>query len=287
MRNYYFLASKNAVIIRLVAFCKRLFMIILRGKFMIITLETFIILCPLVFLAGFIDSIAGGGGIIALPAFLLTGCPIHQAIATNKLSSSFGTGISALRFIKNRMINYKITLPGIFIAILGSMSGAELSLIVPDRILKYLMFIILPIAALIVLNKNTFKTTENTNLELTPKFYFNIFLSIFLCGIYDGFYGPGTGTLLIIAITTFGKMNVTNANANAKIINFTSNLGGLIIYIMNGQAIFLLGIVAAVFSALGNYLGSGLAIKKGASITRPLLIIVLAMLLIKILVDLG
>lgn len=253
---------------------------------MTITPETFMMLCPLIFFAGFIDSIAGGGGIIALPAYLLTGCPIHQAIATNKVSSIFGTGTSTIRFIKNDMIDFRVAVPGIIFSLIGSAIGAQLSILVDDQILKYIMFIILPVAAFVILNQNIFKSNnENTKLVLTPRLYVSITLSSFFCGMYNGFYGPGTGTFLIIAFTIFGKLNVTSANANAKIINFTSGFGSLIIYILNGQVIYALGIIAAVFNIMGHYIGSGLAIKKGAKIIKPLLILVLFMLLFKIIID--
>jgi uncharacterized membrane protein YfcA len=102
-------------------------------------------------------------------------------------------------------------------------------------------------------------------------------------GFYDGFYGPGTGTFLIIAFTVFANLSLSSANAQAKVINLTTNLTSLTIFLLNGQVIFLLGIAAAVCNMVGGYLGAGLAISKGSRITRPVIILVLVLLLLKVL----
>ncbi|NTV79552.1 MAG: sulfite exporter TauE/SafE family protein, partial [Clostridiales bacterium] len=168
-----------------------------------ITLETYLIVCPLVFLAGLIDSIGGGGGLISLPAYLLAGIPAHYAIATNKLSSSCGTLITTLRFIKNKMIHAKLALPSIFAAILGSYLGAKISMLQSEKFMEYLLLLILPVVAVVVFHKKNFEVGEETELKITKKLYGIVMLSAFLIGMYDGFYCPGTGTFLIIAFTLF------------------------------------------------------------------------------------
>ena len=115
-----------------------------------LTLTTFLIVCPLLFLAGFVDAIGGGGGLISLPAYLLAGLPMHQAIATNKLSSACGTTLATMRFIKNGLVNLRFAVPSVISAIIGSSIGAKLSLVTDEGLMEYLLIFVLPLAAFIV-----------------------------------------------------------------------------------------------------------------------------------------
>ncbi len=249
-----------------------------------LTPVSFLIVCPLLFLAGFVDAIGGGGGLISLPAYLLAGLPAHQAIATNKLSSACGTSLSAVRFLRNGLINLKLAVPSVAAAFVGSSFGARFSLTVSEEMMKYILFIVLPAASLVVLNPHLFSDRTgkvNTNRRTATV----CILSALIIGAYDGFYGPGTGTFLIIAFTVFAKMTVPSANAQAKAINLTSNITSLAVFLLNGQVVFLLGIAGAACNMAGNWLGSGLAITRGAKIVRPVILIVLLLLLIKILTE--
>ena len=249
-----------------------------------LTPKTFIIVCPFLFLAGFVDSIGGGGGLISLPAYLIAGLPVHQAIATNKMSSTFGTTLATIRFIKNRLVNFRIAVLSVLLAVIGASIGANLSLLIPEKIMHYILFIVLPVSAFIVLNKQLFKESD-TDDTVIPNLcmYLTAAASAFTIGLYDGFYGPGTGTFLIISFTVFAKMSIRSANAHAKVINLTSNVTSLVVFLFNGQIILPLGFAAAVCHMAGSYLGSGLVLAKGAKIVRPILIIVLFLLLLKIL----
>lgn len=250
---------------------------------MILTPKMFLIVCPLLFLAGFVDAIGGGGGLISLPAYLLAGLPIHQTIATNKLSSTCGTTMATIRFIREGLVNWKIALPTILLAMLGSSLGANVSMTVEESVMEKILFFVLPVVAFIVLNPKIFHDNAETELVLTPKVMITALLSAFVVGFYDGFYGPGTGTFLIIAFTVFAKMNLRTANAQAKIINLTTNITSLVIFLMSGQVVVLLGLAAAVCNMAGNYLGAGLALTKGSRITRPVIVLVLALLFLKVL----
>lgn len=249
---------------------------------MVISWMTYLIVCPMVFLAGLIDAIGGGGGLISLPAYLFAGLPAHHAIATNKLSSTCGTAVATIRFIKEGLVNWKLALPSILAAILGSSIGAHMSLIVPERILVMVLAGVLPVSAFIVLNKKLFGTIEDETVVLTPKIYLTAVIAALIIGFYDGFYGPGTGTFLIIAFTVFAKLGIKTANAETKVINLTTNITSLTIFILNGQTLFQLGIPAALCNMLGNYIGAGLVMKNGAKIVRPSIIIVLVLLAIKV-----
>lgn len=246
-------------------------------------LTHFLLICPLVFLAGLIDAIGGGGGLISLPAYLIAGVPPHMAIATNKLSSSCGTFLATVRFIKNKLIDLTLAIPSIVCAIIGSYIGANLSLLTDERIMEYIMMILLPVVAVIVMNNKIF--TNNTSEEFlthTRKLYVIVALCGLIVGLYDGFYGPGTGTFLIIGFTIFAKMSVKQANGQAKIINLTSNITSLTVYLFSGQVIILLGIAGAISNMIGAYIGSGLVMKEGSKIVRPIILIVLVLLFLKV-----
>lgn len=242
----------------------------------------FLIVCPMLFLAGFVDAIGGGGGLISLPAYLFAGLPIHAAIATNKLSSTCGTALATVRFIRHKLVDYKLAVPSVICAVIGSSLGAQLSLRMDDAIMKKVLFVVLPVAAFFVLNKHLFKDSGE-EAKTDKRTYIVAAVAAFVIGVYDGFYGPGTGTFLIIAFTVFAKMGLTAANAQTKVINLTTNITSLVVFLMSGQVVILLGIAAAVCNMAGNYIGAGLAMEKGSKIVRPVILVVLALLLIKIL----
>ena len=250
---------------------------------MTLTPQTFLIVCPLLFLAGLVDAIGGGGGLISLPAYLLAGVPMHNAIATNKLSSTCGTTLTTVRFIRQGLVNWKIAVPTILFAMLGSSLGANLSMRMDEGVMENILFIVLPLVAFVVMNPRLFRDNEGTVVVLNARLWATAIGSAFLVGIYDGFYGPGTGTFLIIAFTVFAKMDMRSANAQAKVINLTTNITSLTIFLLNGQAIILLGLAAAVCNMAGNYVGSGLALKQGSKVTRPVIVLVLVLLFLKVL----
>jgi len=249
---------------------------------MTLSFKTFLIVCPLVFLAGMVDAIGGGGGLISLPAYIFAGLPVHMAVATNKMSSACGTSVVTGRMIKNKLIDYKLAVPSIVMAILGSGLGAKLSLMIPEEIFLKVMIVILPICAFLVLNRKIFNDDGGAEIEANLKTYLLAGTCAFVIGMYDGLYGPGTGTFLIIAFTIFAKINMQAANGQAKIINLTTNLTSLVIFFINGQVLVPLGIAAAISNMIGGYIGAGLAIKNGSKIIRPCIILVLTILLIKI-----
>lgn len=246
-----------------------------------LTIETFLIVCPMLFLAGLVDAIGGGGGLISLPAYLLAGVPVHNAIATNKLSSACGTTLATARFICQGLVNWRLALPTIIFAVLGSSLGANLSMATPEGIMERILFVILPVVAFLVLNPKTFHDNVEADVILNRRTCITAVLSSFVVGVYDGFYGPGTGTFLIVAFTVFARLNIRTANAQAKVINLTTNITSLTIFILNGQVVFLLGIAAALCNMAGNYVGAGLAMTKGSRITRPVIILVLGLLFLK------
>lgn len=243
-------------------------------------LRVFFIICPLTFLAGLVDSIGGGGGLISLPAFLISGLPPHSAIATNKLASSVGTTVSTIRYCKNGFWDRMLALPGIIMALLGSFLGARLVLLTSDAFLKRMMLIILPVVAVIVLLDK--KEPEYDVSFPFPKRLLIVCISAFVIGCYDGFYGPGTGTFLLLALTHIARMDVRTASGNVKLINLSSNIAALVTFLMSGHVNLAYGLTGAFFCFAGHYVGSGLVIRNGSKIVRPVIVFVLILLFVKV-----
>lgn len=248
-----------------------------------LTLQTFIIVCPLVFLAGLIDAIGGGGGLISLPAYMIAGLPPHACIATNKMSSTFGTALATMRFMRAGLVNLKLAVPAVVAAIIGSSIGAHISLILPEEVMKYVLVVVLPVSAFLVLNKKLFNDKGSDEVILNKRTYITATLAALIVGIYDGFYGPGTGTFLIIAFTVFAKLDIKTANAQAKVINLTTNITALVIFLLNGQVLLPLGIAAAASNMVGGYIGAGLAMANGAKLAKYSILFVLFLLALKVL----
>ena len=249
-----------------------------------ITFRTFLIVCPLIFLAGFVDSIAGGGGLISLPAYLLAGVPMHNAIATNKLSSATGTLISTIRLCKNKFVDWGLAVPCISMALLGSYMGANIALHTSDKLLKGLLLPVLPVVAFYVLKKKNLDGNEKIPMD-RKKQWLICAVSSLVVGCYDGFYGPGTGTFLLLLYTGLGKMSVSKASGNMKLANLSSNVAALAVYLFSGKMIILLGLAASCFSIAGHYVGSGMVMKNGSRIVRPIILVVISLLFIKIITD--
>lgn len=247
-------------------------------------MNTYLIVCPLVFLAGLVDSIAGGGGLISLPAFLLAGLPAHHAIATNKLSSAIGTTVSTARFARSGYIKLKLALPCIVLSLTGSVTGASLSLSVSDALLKKIMIVVLPVVALTVFLERKQDLPED-GVPLTPRIYAISMIAAFLIGMYDGFYGPGTGTFLILVLTGIAKTDLHTATGTTKALNLTSNVAALVTFILHRQVIYPLGLTAGLFCIAGHYIGSGMVTRNGIKVIRPIILAVLALLFLKVLFE--
>lgn len=251
---------------------------------MTLSLTTFLIVCPLVFLAGFVDAIGGGGGLISLPAYLIAGLPPHMAVGTNKLSSSTGTIVSTLRLCLNGHADYYLGIPGIIAALVGSQIGSRLALIVSDHVFKVLLLVLLPVIALYVLLKKDLEPKQGRELS-RRKQLFIVVLSTLLIGGYDGFYGPGTGTFLILIYTSIANMDVLTAAGNTKLANLTSNISSVVVFLMNGVVVIPLGLTASVFSIAGHYVGAGVAMKNGKKVVRVVILTVIGLLFIKVMTD--
>lgn len=248
-----------------------------------LSIITFLIVCPLTFLGGFVDAVAGGGGLISLPAYMIAGLPVHNAIATNKLSSGMGTTVATYRLASLGYIPWRKAALCIVMAIIGSSTGAKLALMVDADLFKKLMLVIIPATAIYVMrNKNMDEPKEPLGDRQTV---IRASLVALLIGVYDGFYGPGTGTFLILLLSGFAHISLKESNGIAKSINLTTNLSSLAVYLMNGKVIILLGLAGGLFGIVGNYIGVTFFKNKGAKAVRPLMIVVLVIFFIKILTE--
>ena len=233
-----------------------------------------------VFLASFMDAIAGGGGIISIPTYLIAGLPAHMALGTNKVSAGIGTIASMARFVKNGYVDWVLALPSVGLALIGSHFGTSLQLMIPEKYLQYLLLVVLPVVAFVVLRQRTFPETAGRIAR--RKQFFIVLLASLIVGAYDGFYGPGTGTFLLLIYCNLAKMDVRTAGGNVKLVNFASNVGAFVTSLRSGQVFLALGLIGAVTSLLGHFLGAGLAIKNGSKIVKPTVIIVLILLAVKV-----
>ncbi len=239
------------------------------------------IIVPLVFLAGFIDAIAGGGGLIALPAYLFAGVPIHLAMGTNKLSSSIGTFSATVTFLLHKRIVINVALISAGLALIGSWIGSSLALVMDASVLKTVLIFVLPVMAVIILRpRKEVEVTEKASID-----WLRIGLITFFVGMYDGFIGPGTGSLLIFGFVSVLGMSYTQASANAKVVNLASGVAAVVTFGLSGQINVPLGLVAAAFSVAGNLSGSLLAIRFGKKVIQPLLIGVFSLLMIRLILD--
>lgn len=245
-----------------------------------------LLICAGVFLASFMDAIAGGGGIISVPTYLLAmhGTPIYYIFGTNKLSSAVGTVFSTARFIKNKCVNWPLAIPSVILALLGAVGGTWLQHHTPHIVLKYLLLIVLPVVAAFTLRNRIW--SDKPEQIAFGKQAAIVWIASALIGAYDGYYGPGTGTFLMIVFIRLAKLETRMAAGNVKIVNLSSNIGSLFTAWQAGYVFWGVGLIAAIASVAGHYIGAGLAIKNGSKIVRPTVVIVLILLTVKIISEL-
>lgn len=251
-----------------------------------ISFQMLLVICPMVFLAGFVDSVAGGGGLISLPAYIVAGLPVHMALGTNKLSSCCGTTVAVLKYSRSGYINWREAMTSGVGALVGSWCGAKLAMVLTPDALRICMLAILPCVGVFLLFRRDFGVAERPapfSDKLLPAVALLIGLVI---GCYDGFFGPGTGTFLALALTGLLGRSLTAATGSAKVINLCSNVAALLAFVMGGQVLWMVGLPAAAFNIMGNYLGARLAVKKGAAFIRPVIMASVVMLFAGMLRDL-
>lgn len=250
---------------------------------MMITMTHFLIVCPLVFLAGFVDSIAGGGGLISLPAYLISGVPVHSAIATNKLSSGMGTSLATWRYANSGYIEWKLALACAVCAWVASNLGAHLGLLIDGEVFRKILLFVLPLTAFYVF-KCKVLDVEREPFSKRKTAVISMMAALVL-GCYDGFYGPGTGTFLILLLTSMAHMKLSEANGISKVINLTTNISSLTVFLLEGKVFLLLGFTAGLFSIMGNYVGTTFFKRGGVKFVKPTVGVVLGIFFMKVLTE--
>lgn len=235
--------------------------------------------------AGLVDSAAGGGGLISLPAYLFAGLPVHYTYGTNKFSAACGTTFATLRFFKSGAMDLKVGLLAAAGSFVGSGLGSRLVLLLSEQALRTMMLVILPVAAVLILWRRKLPDENRDDGVMSGR---KALLAVAIglgIGLYDGLFGPGTGTFAIIAFTTLMGFDLRTASGNAKVLNLASNYASLVTYLSSGLVVFSIGIPCALSGIVGNLIGSRLALTRGARFIRPMMLVVLVLLLGKLVSD--
>lgn len=233
-------------------------------------------------LAGFIDSIAGGGGLLTVPALLAAGLSPAQALATNKLQSVGGSFSASLYFIRRKAVDLSQQKLNIALTFLGSISGALLVQHVKGDILRQLLpLLVIAIGLYFLLMPKIGEEDRQRRLHGLPF----ALVAGGCVGFYDGFFGPGAGSFYALAFVTLCGYNLAKSTAHAKVLNFTSNLGGLLLFMIGGKVVWLVGLVMLVGQVCGARLGARMVLSKGQKLIRPMIVIVSAVMSAKLLYD--
>lgn len=240
-----------------------------------------IIICIFGFLAAAVDAIAGGGGLISLPALLLVGVPPHLALGTNKFASTMASFNSSVTFARSGKVHFPLVKWQVLFTFLGACLGVWSVLRVNSDFLNKIVFILIIFVGIYtIVHKNLGMDDHFHGLKLS-----SIILGIsfaFALGFYDGFFGPGTGSFLIFAFMTIYGFDFVSASANSKVLNFTSNLAALILFAWNGKILYLYGIPMALAMIIGSRVGTRLAITRGATLVKPIFLTMSLVVAIKL-----
>lgn len=239
-------------------------------------------LCAAGFMAAFVDSIAGGGGIISIPAIMAIGIPPHLALGTNKLGAFFGTLTSTITYSKSKKIYFPLMKYLIPFTFIGAVLGVETVLSINEQALEIIILVLILLIAIYTIRKkelgasNEFKGLTKKNIALGCILVFSI-------GFYDGMFGPGSGSFLLFIFISIYKFDYSISAGNGRILNFASCMASLLTFALNGSVDFAMGIPYAISMILGGYAGTKFAIKKGAKVIKPIFIAIALALTIKML----
>ncbi|HUE79368.1 MAG TPA: TSUP family transporter [Sphingomicrobium sp.] len=226
------------------------------------------VLTGIAVLTGFIDAIAGGGGLIMMPALLFAGLSPLQALGTNKLQSMFGTGTALRNYARSGLVEWRRNRLTVLLVFAGAAAGA----LVVQRIEAELLNLIIPallVAAAIYILISPRMTDDDAHQRISSRAYAPLGGAI---GFYDGFFGPGTGTFFTTSLVALRGYGLTKATALTKLFNFTSNVASVLLFALGGHMLWLLGLCMAAGAMLGGWLGSRTALRFGARLIRPLLV---------------
>lgn len=235
------------------------------------SVEVLLLLFAVAIVAGWVDTLAGGGGLLTMPALLLTGMPPAVAIATNKLQGSSGTLTSTLYFVRKGVVDLRqLRLPILF-TFMGSVLGSWLILEIDSRTLVRFLPILLILVGLYFLLSPRITDEDK---EHRMSFVLYSILVTPLLGFYDGFFGPGTGSFMALSFILLCGYGLARATANAKVLNFTSNISSLMYFVIFGEIYWVVGIVMILGQLIGATLGARMVLSNGAKLIKPIVVLV-------------
>ena len=247
-----------------------------------ITLLILIALMVSAFAAGFIDSVAGGGGLILVPSFILAGLPPQLALGQEKIVSTLGTIAAIRNFIRNKKVIWTAVATGIPAGLIGAYAGAQAILYFdPDTIGKIILFM-LPFGIILSFIPKKNRNEDNSAPINKTVILFGVPTAVFLIGFYDGFFGPGTGSFLILALHYLLRFDLVSASATSKLFNFSSNIGALFAFMIAGNVLYMLAMPLVAMNLLGNHVGSSSAMKYGAKLIQRTISVSLSLLMISL-----
>jgi uncharacterized protein len=230
--------------------------------------------------AGWVDAIAGGGGLITIPAMLMVGMPPAVTLATNKVQGSSGTLVASLYFLRKKAIDLSKIRLSIFMTLLGSVLGGWLVLQINSASLKTILPVLLICMGLYFLFSPSIQNVDQEP-RISPLLFSALIAPIL--GFYDGFFGPGTGTFMALAFVVLSGYNLAKATANAKIHNFASNIAALVYFVIFGEVYWGVAMVMIMGQILGSFLGAKMVTEKGTALIRPVVVTVCFFMSIRLL----
>ncbi len=232
------------------------------------------------FIAGFFDSVVGGGGVITLPSLLWAGLPPYFALGTNKLAGTFASSTSSWTYFRSGWLDKKLLAWMFPFTFVGAWLGANTVLHVNERYLELIILIVIVFITIITLIKKNMGQHNRFRGVTAGTLWIALPLA-FALGFYDGFVGPGTGSFLLFAFLTIFQFDFRLAAGNGRVLNFSSNLAALLLFAIRGKVVYLVGLPMGVAMMIGARVGSKLAISKGVPYIRPLFILIAIVLSIK------
>jgi uncharacterized membrane protein YfcA len=241
-----------------------------------------ILLCLAAMTAGIVDAIAGGGGLITLPAVLAAGLPPHVALGTNKGQAVFGSFAALVRFSRAGLVDGRLARVTFPFGLVGSLAGAGLVLLVKPEVLKPLVLVLLIAVAVFLTFRKSPRLGDRPEPGPKPRAHAMGALVALGIGAYDGFFGPGTGTFLIVGFSTLLGHGLARASADAKVVNFASNLASVAIFAFKGVVLWKVALPMAAAQFTGAYIGAHLAVKGGDTLVRKVVLGVVLALVLKL-----
>ncbi|MEN9298978.1 MAG: putative rane transporter protein YfcA [Bacteroidota bacterium] len=243
---------------------------------------TLILLCVAAFSAGFVDAIVGGGGLIQTPAalVLLPDLPVSTVIGSIKIPSFSGTFFAARQYLKRVQLNWKLTFLMCLTAFIAAFAGSQLLTVVSNRYMKPVIFIVLILVAIYTYTKKDFGQQVHKKHSAKNILWLSLLISLVI-GFYDGFIGPGAGSFLVLAFIAILGFDFLQASANAKIVNLSTNLGSIVLFLLKGSILWTVAIPMAISNAVGGIIGASLAVKKGNQFIRIFFLIIVTATLIR------